>query len=106
MTTDQPPLQVQHDDHLGAGQGEFFIEKDGARVGRMTYHRAGDTVTIQHTEVGDALKGQGAGKRLLEQVVAWARQDHLHIVPRCPFARATFVKHPELRDVLAKDVAL
>jgi uncharacterized protein len=83
-------------------RGEFFIERDGARAGRLTYRREGaDTVVLVHTEVGEALRGQGAGLRLVNEAVRWARAEHLKIVPHCPFARATFEKHPELRDVLA-----
>ena len=83
-------------------RGEFFLEKDGTRAGRLTYRRqTPDTVILIHTEVGDALRGQGAGKRLVEAAVHWARAEHLRLVPRCPFARATFEKHPELQDVLA-----
>ena len=97
-------LTIRHD--ANPGHGAFVIDKDGARAAAMTYRRAGDTVTIQHTEVGDVLRGQGAGRKLLDALVAWARQDHLQVVPQCPFARATFTKVPELRDVLAPDVTL
>jgi hypothetical protein len=106
MATDQPTLPIQHEGSAGSGPGVFFIEQDGQRLARMTYRQQDDTVTIQHTEVSDALRGQGAGKRLLEELVQWARQGHLQVVPRCPFARATFARHPELRDVLAADVTL
>jgi uncharacterized protein len=90
-------------DHEERGtRGEFFLAKDGTRAGRLTYRRqAPDTVILIHTEVGEALRGQGAGKRLVEAAVLWARAEHLRLVPHCPFARATFEKHPELQDVLA-----
>jgi predicted GNAT family acetyltransferase len=104
VAADSPTLPVQHDQH--PGRSGFFIDKDGARVALMAYHREGEIVTITHTEVSDVLRGQGAGRRLLDELVRWARQDHLQVVPRCPYARATFAKHPELRDVLAPDVAL
>jgi uncharacterized protein len=97
---------VRHDERRDerAGRGVFFIEKDGKRLAHMSYRREGTTVVIQHTEVSDALRGQGAGKRLLDEAVRWARTSQLRIVPQCPFARATFAKHPELRDVLAEDI--
>jgi uncharacterized protein len=104
MATDQPALPIAHEEPAGTGPGVFFIEKDGERLARMTYGRQDDVVTIQHTEVSDALRGQGVGKRLLEELVRWARQGQLQVVPRCPFARATFARHPELRDVLGPDV--
>jgi predicted GNAT family acetyltransferase len=91
---------VQHEDH--GDRGSFYIEKDGARAGLMTYTHTGDHhITIDHTEVGDALRGTGAGKKMVQAAVAWARAEHLTITPRCPFARATFEKDPSLQDVLA-----
>ena len=96
-----PPADVVGHDRQGA-RGELYLERDGARAARLTYRREGDdTVILLHTEVGEVLRGQGAGKRLVEEAVRWARAENLKIVPRCPFARATFEKHPELRDVLA-----
>jgi uncharacterized protein len=92
--------RVGHD--TKGARGEFFVEHEGARAARLTYRRDGaDTVILVHTEVGEALRGRGAGKRLVEAAVQWARAERLKLVPRCPFARATFDKHPELRDVLA-----
>jgi uncharacterized protein len=91
---------VQHAD--GGARGSFFIEKDGAHVGEMTYTRTGEHhITIDHTEVGDALRGTGAGKKMVHAAVAWARANDLTITPRCPFARAMFEKDPSLQDVLA-----
>ncbi|HEU0035022.1 MAG TPA: GNAT family N-acetyltransferase [Kofleriaceae bacterium] len=93
-------LAIQQTDD--GNQGMFFIEVDGQRAGEMTYTRQDDhTIVIEHTAVGDALKGQGAGKRMVERAVQWAREHEQKIIARCPFARATFDKNPELRDVLA-----
>lgn len=92
-------LVVEHerDGHKGA----FVIVVEGAAAARLTYTRAGDTtVILDHTEVSDVLRGQGAGKRLVEAAVAWARADGLTLIPLCPFARSVFDKEPGLRDVL------
>jgi predicted GNAT family acetyltransferase len=93
-------LKIEHaptGDH-----GAWFIEHDGRRVGEMVYRtdRPG-TITIVHTEVGPELRGQGAGLKLVEAAVVWAREQGKKIIAQCKFARATFEKHPELRDVLA-----
>lgn len=91
---------VEHEerDHRGA----FFIEKDGERLGEMTYTRANPSlIIIDHTEVSAVLKGQGAGRRLLDALVAWARETNTKVVPVCPFAKAQFEKDASLRDVLS-----
>ena len=83
-------------------RGAFVIERDGRRLGEMTYVRAGaQRIIIDHTFVDDALRGTGAGKRLVEAAVAWARAEQLKVIPLCPFAKATFERDESLRDVLA-----
>ena len=92
-------IQIQHEE---AGQkGAFFIDLNGKRVGEMTYVKAGDTrIIIDHTEVGDELRGQGAGKKLVLAAVEMAREKGIKILPLCPFAKAVFEKTPEIGDVL------
>lgn len=92
-------LQVQHEqpDHKGA----FYIEQDGKRLAEMTYVMAGETsMIIDHTEVSDALRGQGAGAQLVAAGVALAREKGYKIRPLCPFAKSVFDKTPEYADVL------
>jgi uncharacterized protein len=82
-------------------KGSFYIEVGGKKVAEMTYSKAGaDRIIIDHTEVGDELRGQGAGKQMVEKAVAYAREKKISIIPLCPFARSVFDKNPELRDVL------
>lgn len=89
---------VEHEEQ--GHRGAFFIEKDGERVGQMTYTRANPSlIVIDHTEVSAVLKGQGAGRRLLDALVAWARETQTKVVPVCPFAKAQFEKDASLRDV-------
>ena len=93
-------MEVQHEER--DDEGAFFIEKDGARAGVMTYTRQGPhRITIEHTEVADSLRGTGAGKVLLGALVAWAREGGIEVTAKCPFARAQFEKDASLRDVLA-----
>lgn len=82
-------------------KGSFDIVENNETLGTMTYTWAGnDRIIIDHTEVSEKLKGQGAGKKMLEQAVNFAREKKISIIPLCPFARATFQKTPEWKDVL------
>ncbi len=68
----------------------------------MTYSKAGaDKIIIDHTEVSEELKGQGAGKKLVAAAVEKARKEGFKILPLCPFAKATIQKDASLQDVLA-----
>lgn len=84
------------------GQKGYFVALDGAtEAGRMYITNAGDDkIIIDHTEVNDAFRGQQVGKRILDEVVRFARENGIRIIPLCPFARSVFNKTEEIRDVL------
>lgn len=85
-----------------ATKGRFFIlSKDGVSKAEMTYSKAGsDRIIIDHTEVDDSLRGQGAGKQMVFSAVNYARSKALKIIPLCPFVKSVFDRNPELHDVL------
>lgn len=83
----------------GSG-GQYLLRGDGGDA-VMTYSRTSPRlVIIDHTEVSDALRGQGAGARLAEFAVDDARAGGWKIIPLCPFFRSQVEKHPEWRDVI------
>ena len=68
----------------------------------MTYVWAGaNKIIIDHTEVDDSLRGQGAGKSLVMEAVNFARAEKIKILPLCPYAKSVFDKTEEIRDVLS-----
>jgi predicted GNAT family acetyltransferase len=93
--------EIQREEH--GHRGAFYIDRDGERLASLTFSAGpdGKLVMLDHTEVSDALRGQGIARKLVEAAVAWARANDVKLVAVCPFARAVFDKVPELRDVLA-----
>lgn len=84
------------------GRGSFSIDRDGRRIGLMTYQRSDAThVTIDHTEVDPALRGGGVARRLLDAAVAWARQTNTKLTPRCSYVVVQFTRDQSIADVLA-----
>jgi len=83
-------------------RGAFFIEEEGKRLAELSYTVAGSRVILDHTDVDDALRGTGAGRKLVAAAVDWAREEEVKLMPLCPFARSVFDKTPEFGDVLAK----
>jgi len=82
-------------------KGSFFVKVDGKRKAEMTYSWAGtDRIIIDHTEVGEELRGQGVGEKMMIKTVEFAREKSINIIPLCPFAKSVFNKKAELRDVL------
>lgn len=94
-------MDIKHTDN--GKKGSFYVEIDGQQQALMTYTHAGSQkIIIDHTEVSDALKGQGVGYKLVEASVQYLRANHLKVVPLCPFAAAVFKKkHDEYADVLS-----
>jgi uncharacterized protein len=84
-----------------ADRGEFYIEKDGARVAKIQYFdsREGE-VTVYHTEVADELSGQGIGKRLVHRMAEYASERGVKIRATCPYAHKVLERSDEHRDVL------
>jgi predicted GNAT family acetyltransferase len=82
-------------------KGRYFLRGPGGEEAEMTFSKAGEhMLIIDHTEVPDAFRGQGAGLRLVTRAVEDARAAGKKIIPLCPFANAQFKRHPEWADVL------
>ena len=97
-------------DHTGeiglednGSKGRYFLRSPAGDEAEMTFTRVGEhLIIIDHTEVPDAFRGQGAGLRLVTKAVEDARAAGGKIIPLCPFANAQFHRHPEWADVLKK----
>jgi uncharacterized protein len=85
-------IQLKLDD---ARRGAFFIETEGERVAEMEIAISNGNLTVYHTEVAEALKGQGIASKLLSTMVSYARANKLKVIPLCPYVHAQFKRHPE-----------
>lgn len=86
-------MNILHED--AGNKGKFYIKEEDALLAELTYVWSGDDkFIIDHTEVSDKLKGTGAGKKLIEAAVNFARKSKVKILPLCPFANAVFNKTP------------
>jgi uncharacterized protein len=82
-------------------RGAFVLDAGGVRLGTLTYSRATPTLVIlDSTDVSDAARGTGLGRRLVDAAVAWARESGTKLIPLCPYAKSVFDRDPALRDVL------
>jgi uncharacterized protein len=82
-------------------RGLFFVEGSTHHLAALEYTMADKLMIINHTEVDDELKGQHVGNQLVDAAIAYARANHLKILPLCPFAHAVMNRRKaELADVL------
>jgi predicted GNAT family acetyltransferase len=79
-------------------RNRFELVENGLTV-FTDYRRHDDRYILIHVEADPALRGTGAAARLMEQIVAHARQNKFQIVPRCAYAVAWFKRHPDAADV-------
>ncbi len=94
-------MDIQH--RFYDGKGAWFVEQDGETLAELTYHvkRDGTTLSLDGTTVDDRLRGQGAGKQLVQAAVDHARATNVKVLPVCPFVVAMFEKMPEYADVVS-----
>ncbi|MEL1135021.1 GNAT family N-acetyltransferase [Desulfitobacterium sp. THU1] len=84
------------------GKKSFYIgDSEEKPLAEMTFVPSGEhLLIIDETHVGEELSGQGVGKLLLKELVAWARRENIKIKPLCPYAKAQMEKNPEYHDMI------
>lgn len=93
-------IKIEREDN--GRKGRFVIYEDDEFAGEMTYVWAGESrFIIDHTAVEGNYSGRGLGKQLVMAAVAYARNNHLKILPLCPFAKKVFDKDGSIQDVRA-----
>ncbi len=88
--------QVRHNQE----RGRYELDS-GGETAIAAYRRAGDVLSFTHTEVPEALEGQGVGSRLVAGALADVRAQGLKLEPLCSFVRHYVETHPEVQDLIA-----
>lgn len=90
---------ITREDRPSKGRYVARIEGIDAEA-ELTFSRTSPTLIIaDHTEVPDAFRGQGMGRRLLARMVDDARKEGFKIFALCPFVNAERRKHSDWTDV-------
>ncbi len=84
-------------------RGEFTLYVNGEESGEMTFiYKQSDVISVNHTGVSSELKGHGLGKHLMEEMVKFARENNLKVIPTCPYVKVMIDRTPEYQDILQK----
>lgn len=88
--------------HDSGDHGEYRAAVGGSEaIGRLTYQRHGSTLVADHTLVPSEIGGRGVAAKLVEALVADARESGDRIEPQCSYVEAAFRRHPEWAELRA-----
>lgn len=84
-------------------EGIFYVGEKSHPDAELTYQRK-DTQTIiaDHTFVDEKLRGEGVAGKLFNELIAYAREKNLKIIPECSYVKQKMERTSEYDDVLAK----
>jgi uncharacterized protein len=88
------------DVHNNRELSRYEISDGSERIGFMTYHVDGDTVTTPHTEVDRSHGSRGYGQQLVKAALDDIRAQGRFVQPLCPFVQAYIDRHPEYEDLV------
>jgi uncharacterized protein len=74
----------------------------GDAIAFVEYQRAGDRIILIHTEVPEALSGQGVGSKLVAGVLDQIRSEGVKVVAQCEFVSAFIRRHPGYQSLEAQ----
>jgi len=80
-------------------QNRFELAVDG-ETALIAYRIEDGRIVLIHTEVPQALSGQGVGSRLAKGGFELIRASGRKAVVRCTFLRGWIAKHPEYDDII------
>ena len=77
-----------------------FELEEGGHIAFANYRTHDGRYILTHVEADPQLRGTGAAARLMEAIVAHAKENNFKLVPRCSYAVTWFARHPEESDVI------
>jgi predicted GNAT family acetyltransferase len=81
--------------------GRFEMTSGGATA-FVEYRRTGDRIVLTHTEVPEAMSGQGVGSKLVAGVLDAIRAQRVAVVPECEFVANFIKRHPGYQSLVAE----
>ncbi|MDR0972283.1 MAG: N-acetyltransferase [Bacteroidales bacterium] len=82
-------------------KGILLLYVNDVRAGEMTFVFAKeDKIIVDHTGINEEFEGRGYGKILVEKIVLFARENHIKIIPLCPYAKRVINSTEEYHDIL------
>lgn len=84
---------------VNEAQNQFEINTPEG-LALIAYEMDGNTISIMHTGVPEAMEGQGIGSDLAKFALDYAREKHLKVKVYCKFVQAYLKRHPQYQDLV------
>ena len=83
--------------------GAYRMDVEGSdKPAELTWQARGEARIADHTWTPPEARGKGIALKLVEAMVADARDKGFTIVPQCPYVEAQFRQHADWADVRAE----
>lgn len=102
MTSSDQTVTITH--HTGEKGGKYIAQIEGeAATGYLEWelHKADNVRIATHTIVPDEIGGRGIAAKLVEALIADAKEQGFRIVPQCWYVARKFDKNPDWADLRA-----
>lgn len=88
--------------HEQGHEGEYHAHVPGSdHIGRLTWVHHNGVRAAEHTLVPKEIGGRGVAGKLVDALIADAREQGFKVKPVCSYVVAAFDKHPEWADLRA-----
>lgn len=88
--------------HAHGSSGEYRAAVAGSSaVGRLTWTEHDGICAAEHTLVPPEIGGRGVAAKLVEALIADAREQGFKIDPQCSYVDAAFKRHPDWAELRA-----
>jgi len=82
------------------GEGTYYAHVEGSNsLGRLTWVERDGARIAEHTIVPPDIGGRGVAARLVDALIADAREQGFKVDPVCSYVAAKFDEHPEWTDL-------
>lgn len=94
-------MTITHED--GGDHGRYIAEVAGSEhTGHLDWEACGDDVRVAtHTIVPPPIGGRGVAAKLVEALIADAREQGFRVDPRCSYVEAMFRRNKDWGDLRA-----
>lgn len=90
-------IKIKHDE-----AHHRFISKIDGRIAKLDYKvvSAGKILDYYHTFVPIELRGHNLGQEIALFALNYAKENHLQIIPHCPFVKRIIQMYPEYEELV------